>query len=349
MSGFFKFIFKIFRSFLLLSGFVIALGAGMALGGFYLLDFIITGQEIEMPNLYGKPKAAAIEILTEKGLGVYPIKEVKNENTVAGIVIEQRPNPGYPVKKGRGVYLTVSAGPESYMIPDVIGKREDEAGFILSALELQVGSRAVVSNPNFPKDTVIGQDPPSGPRLLQGKKVNILVSNGAETPEYVMPNLTGADIFTVKTQIATKPFNLSENDITYRQSEDPNSWNKILKQRPEAGTKFTSDEKLRLVASSSGTHVSGLRMVRVNFPVLETMLAEKLVLVVWDDYSKVFQSLSVIPVKMNPAKTKIDMHIPVFGNTMVMLSIDNGTNFPFYKPLAAQYFDEFSDNPKLSS
>ena len=76
-------------------------------------------------------------------------------------------------------------------IPDVTGGSERVAELNIRRRGLSLGSVARVNFPDAPLDQVISQSPPANASGVAAPKISLLVSDGAEPPTYVMPNLTG--------------------------------------------------------------------------------------------------------------------------------------------------------------
>lgn len=67
------------------------------------------GKEIEMPNYLGQNASELTQSGREEGFVFVVDEEVYKEGTVPGTILTQDPAPKEKVKKGRKVYLTVSA------------------------------------------------------------------------------------------------------------------------------------------------------------------------------------------------------------------------------------------------
>jgi len=103
----------------------------------------------------------------------------------------QMPPPGTKVRRGWSIRVAQSLGPQRVTIPDVTGGSERVAELNIRRRGLSLGSVAHVSLPDAPLDQVISQSPPANASGVSAPKINLLVSDGAEPPTYVMPNLTG--------------------------------------------------------------------------------------------------------------------------------------------------------------
>lgn len=324
---------------MILTTLLLVLLAGMGVGGFYLLDYLITGVEMDMPLLRGKTRGEAIEIIFQNGLELTKITEQDTENYPPGIVIEQDPYAGKRIKKGRGVFLTVSAGPNNILVPNILGEPEEEIAIFLSAKGLEVGQRAMIHHPTYPKGTIIAQDPPSGPQMLHDKKVDVLISLGPAPNVFVMPNLQGMDMDSVRKILHNTPFTLTDDNIVMQKTDDATKWNRVMSQRPSPGEEVVTDENLKITLGFSGEQSPNMRMVWVNFPIPSGVDASKLVLIVWDEQAKALDRPTKIPLQVTASDKETDLYVPIVGNALIMLTLDHNVGDQFAAPLHSQYFE----------
>lgn len=325
-------IYRFFRFLFISALFVSLLGAGMAAGGFFLLDYLIKGETVEVPRLYGLTKAQAIETLNKNELlPNLPVEEVVKEGVSPGIVIEQRPLPGSKVKKGRTINLTVSALSGEILVPNLVGQRQHEIAAELSASQLDPVF-AEMHHPQIPQGVIISQSPLPGRRHVPKGQINILVSLGPKPMEFVMPNFVERPYTEVLREIQKMPFTISEERITYRQTANPMMWNRVLEQSPKPGEKIMADEAVSLVVAAD-SQVSGApaRIEWVSFENPFTLFPSRLALLVWDDVARQFGHPHVIP--LNPAEfaETIEKEILVTGDAMVLLAVteeQNGVTLP---------------------
>lgn len=303
--------------------------AGMAVAGYYLLDYLVSGEEVVVPSVYGMTKAQAMERLLEADLWLNPdIQEITNQNIAPGIIIEQRPQPEEWVKKRRSVTVTVSAGAREIDIPDVTGNYADEALLALRSAGLDVGQQASVYHERIPERGVIAQDPQPGRRRSYGNKVNLLVSLGALPMGYVMPNYLDQDADIVMQQFAHEINADFKPEVQYIPTPDSNQWNVIIEQRPQPGTRVTLGEKVVFKVGSSGTTAGDIQMIQVNFTYPTIVFTPStLSLLVWDESARVMSGSTLgtakpsrIPVQGYYPGLPIDYWVPVMGNTCVMLA-----------------------------
>ncbi len=342
----FRFIKKIVRIFFQFIGLIVflllflgLLFTGIGAGGIWLLDYLISGEEVEVPRVVGLTKTDAVEMLLEEGLiPELPVKQVINEDTPAGVVVEQRPYPDTYVKKGRTVFLTVSAGPERIRIPDITGKRVEEIQGELRNVGLQIASRASVHHGSIPQGMVISQDPLPGRRIVIGKQMHVLLSLGPRQPEYVMPKLINKTLDDVMSMVDAQPFLVEEENIDFRVVADAEKWNRVLEQSPPAGGKVVEGEIIHLVVGSSGEELSPIRYVNVNFSLPEVYVDHDLFLAVWDDAS-LFNTYQRFPLSIKPWTEEIDVRIPVFGDAFVALMAEREDDpMPLVYPMVLKYY-----------
>ena len=136
---------------------MVAVIVAIPLLALYMLDsFTHHGEKIEVPNVVGKSVFDAESMLHDRGLTAMVIDSVYEKNAPRGSVLEQLPKPGYEVKGGRMVYLTVNLkGEPMAQLPDVVGHGSlREAVALLQSLGFKLTEHKPVMG--RPKDLVIG-------------------------------------------------------------------------------------------------------------------------------------------------------------------------------------------------
>lgn len=303
--------------------------AGMAGAGYYLLDYLVSGEEVIVPSVYGMTKAQAMERLLEADLWLNSnIQEVTNQNIAPGIIIEQRPQPEERVKKKRSVTVTISAGAREIDIPDVTGKYSDEALLSLRSAGLDVGLSASVYHERIPERGVIAQDPQPGRRRSYGNKVNLLVSLGTLPHGYVMPNYLEQNVDIVMQQFANDINEDFKPETLYVPTPDSSQWNVIIEQRPQPGTRVTLGEKMVFTVGSSGTTAGDIQMIHIHFTYPNAINTKNnLSVLVWDESSRALNSTSIglpepsrFPVNGYYPSLPIEHWIPVVGSAFVVLA-----------------------------
>jgi beta-lactam-binding protein with PASTA domain len=114
-------------------------------------------------------------------------------------VTAERPAAGTAVKKDSTVALTVSRGPQRVSVPNVVGRRRDDA---IARLRSAGFHAAVFSVPSTsPRGFVVAQNPQSTSKAAKGSRVRINVSQGAP----VATTTTGATTTTTTAASAKVP------------------------------------------------------------------------------------------------------------------------------------------------
>ncbi|MCF6094889.1 Stk1 family PASTA domain-containing Ser/Thr kinase [Microaerobacter geothermalis] len=143
----------------------------------YVTIYVSKGKEkIPMPSLIGFPQQTAVELLASF---TNVVVEQEFSDSPSGKVIKQEPKAGEPVVPSEvKVTITVSQGKESFEMPSLIGKDEQEAAATLLKYDLKLG------NPNYgpsymDKGKVYRQFPfEPGDPVSRGATIDIWVSTG---------------------------------------------------------------------------------------------------------------------------------------------------------------------------
>jgi eukaryotic-like serine/threonine-protein kinase len=155
------------------------------------MHLAIHGREVAIPKLVGMSPFEAERAGAASGLLVVVERQFYSPDIPEGKIMTQLPPPGTKVRRGWSIRVAQSLGPQRVTIPDVTGGSERIAELNIRRRGLSLGSVAHVNLPDAPLDQVISQSPPPNASGVSAPKINLLVSDGAEPPTYVMPNLTG--------------------------------------------------------------------------------------------------------------------------------------------------------------
>jgi serine/threonine-protein kinase len=132
---------------------------------------------ISIPSVANLEATAAENLLKSEGLEVEVIKKVSD--VVAGYAIETSPAKGESVEKGTKVILYVSLGPEKQyvIVPNVVGKTQEEAYSLLTEKKLVVQYEQKDSFE--PKGTVIAQSIEEKQSVEEGTTITLTISTGS--------------------------------------------------------------------------------------------------------------------------------------------------------------------------
>jgi N-acetylmuramoyl-L-alanine amidase len=145
---------------------------------------------VRVPSLAGLDRTSAAARVQETGL-VLKVGDRRFSGTVApGLVVDQSPATGSKVPEGTTVVVALSAGTESFAMPDVIGLPLDQARKRLRDRGLAVDVQTEPSEK--PQGTVVSSFPSPGVTVATGDKVRIGVAAGSNAANALLPtNMAG--------------------------------------------------------------------------------------------------------------------------------------------------------------
>jgi len=215
------------------------------------MHLAIHGREVAIPKLVGMSPVEAERAGAASGLLVVVERQFYSPDIPEGRIMTQMPPPGTKVRRGWSIRVAQSLGPQRVTIPDVTGGSERIAELNIRRRGLSLGSVAHVNLPDAPLDQVISQSPPPNASGVSAPKINLLVSDGAEPPTYVMPNLTGqplgsamlalqdAGVKAGKISVLRPPLPGEPQSVPVAVSE-PSAASMIVTQTPAPGQKITA-------------------------------------------------------------------------------------------------------------
>ena len=132
----------------------------------------------QVPNFRDSSIVDAVAEAEKLGL-VVQLEHVAS--TIAeGRVLAQTPEPGTELRKGLVVVLQVSKGGELHDVPDVKGMTVTDAQAEIKAQGFTMGDVVKVREPKFKPGEVIAQSPSSPAKAAAGRKIDLLVQDGAD-------------------------------------------------------------------------------------------------------------------------------------------------------------------------
>jgi eukaryotic-like serine/threonine-protein kinase len=188
---------------------------------------------IRVPNLAGRSASSAASTLED--LQIRFRRERATSLTVRkDNVISTRPPAGTVLEDGQAVVVVVSIGKPRVEVPQVTGRRFDDAAAVLAAAHLQ--ARRTVEFNDLPKGLVARTEPPAGSGATWGSAVTVVVSKGPDL--VVVPDVVG----------------LSRKQAEQRLREAGLRWSyvfpigsQVIQQSPPAGDKAKRGSEVRLL------------------------------------------------------------------------------------------------------
>jgi beta-lactam-binding protein with PASTA domain/tRNA A-37 threonylcarbamoyl transferase component Bud32 len=204
---------------------VVALCAGLGLGGWWLF----AGRYAHVPAVAEDSVSQATAILTADGFTVRHGGQVHSNTVPKGKVVST--SPAGRVSKGATITLLISSGPFTSVVPHVENDTQSAAQAALARVHLvstiqKVGSSA-------PVGTVVGTNPPAGTTWPQIKTVTILVAAGPPLPDF-----TGQSIDAARQWAQQNNVKLQEESDSG--SQDPAGT--VTSQQPAGGATFQPGE-----------------------------------------------------------------------------------------------------------
>ncbi len=186
-------------------------------GNWVVIPLVTYRSIVRVPDLYGLDMAIAKRTLLDSGLSFVndSTDYVWDYDVPANHVATQNPPPFLAVKKGRGVRVTISRGPQLYPAPDLRNMSPTQAKLRLQQQFFEVGRVRYVlrTNEDRSEPFVSEQTPPPGSMLPRGSRMDLKVSI---LPE--MPDLTRRSLEEAKRYVEL--LGLRVGAIRYEQNED---------------------------------------------------------------------------------------------------------------------------------
>jgi len=138
------------------------------------------GTKVSIPSIVGMKSSEAKNTLTLANLNLKITKEIFSEEIGKGRVIEINPSAGEKIAADALIKVTISKGPERYLVPKLSGLSLADVGALLTKSKLVIGSTNYVFNEKIEKDLIIGSSPTFGEMLKKNSPVNLLISKGSD-------------------------------------------------------------------------------------------------------------------------------------------------------------------------
>ncbi len=132
----------------------------------------------QVPNLKGLTNVDAVAHAERLGL-VVQIEQTAS-TMPSGTVLAQSPEEGTELRKGNVIVLQVSKGGELHDVPNVQGMTLTDAQAEIKAQGFALGDVVRIRERNIKAGEVIAQSPSSPAQVSAGRKIDLLVQDGAD-------------------------------------------------------------------------------------------------------------------------------------------------------------------------
>jgi serine/threonine-protein kinase len=198
--------------------------------------------EVRVPDLSELTVEQAQRALEPAGLELSRSGERFDPLVPRGLIVQQDPPAGTPVRGRRGVSVVVSLGEEASSVPALAGETRRTAELLLERSGLAVGGVTFSPSDAVGEGLVAATDPPAETVLPRGTPVALLVSTGLGDEVYVMPDLTGRELGRVRRQFEAQGFEVLSPPAGPGHGA-------IVSQDPPPGTRLARGMSITLQAS----------------------------------------------------------------------------------------------------
>lgn len=162
------------------------------IGAYLALTLIIKGADtVIVPDLVGKDVLYGLEILSDLGLNTRVKGTAYHDQVPKNHVIDQDPDPGYAIKRGRDVRIRVSRGPQSIVMPNLTGLSRQQGDILLAQNGLCQGMVAGMTSFRHTAGQLIAQYPQPGATVSRNTCTDLIVSRGPPSLAFPMDDLSG--------------------------------------------------------------------------------------------------------------------------------------------------------------
>ena len=215
---------------------------------FLLLPWWVSKEETKVPKVVGMNEQEAVAILEDHDLNPIISDTTFNESFPKGAIALQRPEEGSTVKVGRRVYLFISGGEPTVLVPMLKGKSVRDAKFALERIGLKLGTVEQVPSSN-PKNMIFDQEYVEGTPIKKGQTVGVSLSSGIETGEISVPDLIGKSLMEAGKVLTDSSLRIGKLNYQISFSLLPNT---IIDQYPSKGYKLNPGDAVDLFVTKSG-------------------------------------------------------------------------------------------------
>lgn len=159
----------------------------------YLDDYTLHGKAIKVPKLKGAMLAEVDSLLGTDDFSAVITDSIYHREQEGGLILEQDPYPGYEVKQGRKIYLTISAySAPKVLMPNLVDLSMRQAISLMETYGLEVGEltyKADLCSNCILKQLVDGEKIAEGEEVSKGAIIDLVVGQGLGNRLVTVPYL----------------------------------------------------------------------------------------------------------------------------------------------------------------
>jgi serine/threonine-protein kinase len=209
-----------------------------------------------VPPVEGLTRTDAATRLADQGLRLRGVSNEGrySEKVPAGKVMRQSPDARTLVKRGSGVTVVLSLGPQRVEVPEMASRSLPAAQAALSGSGLAVGRILGAYSATLATGSVVTTDPSPGSTIPPSTPVNVLLALSVPGERFVMPDLVYRDYEGVRPYFEQQGFRFGS--VKYERYEGVQS-GVILRQFPLPGHPLTKQDNISLVVATVDTPAEG--------------------------------------------------------------------------------------------
>ncbi len=205
--------------------------------------------KVVVPSLVGKTEDEAKEALNELNLGYKAVKQASS-TIPEGKVISQGTTAGTRVNKNTTITLSISSGPDSVAVPNVVGIDQVEASNSIESAGFTVTVKHAYSD-TVEAGYVISQSPAGSSAANPGSAVTITVSDGKEEAKSAtVPNVVGLTEAEAKSKLTELGITCN---VSYQTSATNVKEGYVFGQSVKAGEKVAVGSTITITVKRSTT------------------------------------------------------------------------------------------------
>jgi len=197
------------------------------------------GQALAVPDVSGMTEETFAKVFSKAHLQYKVIDSTYNPGIIPGGVVDQIPDPGHKVKRGRMVYLTINTkAPEQVSVPKLTDISYRQAVAQLESAGLLPGK--LIYEPSEFQNLVLkarlnGRDISEGEKVAKGTIIDLVLGSGENAGTSILPDLRGMPLSEAIIVLTNNSLNIgtvyydntivtaddSTSAIVYRQHPNP--------------------------------------------------------------------------------------------------------------------------------
>jgi serine/threonine-protein kinase len=149
-------------------------------------------ETVIVPDVERRSLLEARLLIDQAQLRVGEMRETFDEQVKGGFIMEQDPQPGARVERGRTINLVVSKGPQRLEMPNVVGKPSADARRLLQDVGIMLSEVRTTTTTDLQPGIIVAQSPQAGTRIKPTDPVivTVTVRPGEESAPPPVPLVT---------------------------------------------------------------------------------------------------------------------------------------------------------------